>query len=60
MYIVCWMTESKRSYWAAFEDHDDALKEYERLRAHPKTYTASMAGVMESTDYAPARELLTA
>jgi hypothetical protein len=54
MFIICWVTQSRRSYWAAFDDRGDALKEYERLRAHPKIYTASMAGVIESTDYAPA------
>ena len=59
MFIICWVTQSRRSYWAAFDDRADALKEYERLRAHPKIYTASMAGVIESTDYAPAHEMET-
>lgn len=54
MFIVCWVTHAGRSYWAAFEDRADAQKEYERLSAHPKTYTASLAGVIHSTDYEPA------
>lgn len=57
MYIVCWMTQAQRSYWAAFEDKADAVREYERLRGHPKTYTVTMSGVMHSTDYGPAPEL---
>ena len=59
MYIVCWMTKAGRSYWSAIEDKADAQREYERLRDHPKTYTASIAGVIQSTDYGPAAEMKT-
>jgi hypothetical protein len=57
MYIVCWVTHARRSYWAAFEDKADAQREYDRLSAHPKTYTVTIAGVMQSTDYGPAPEM---
>ncbi len=53
MYIVCWMNKSGRSYWSAFDDHELANAEFNRVSGLHSTYTATMSGVIKSTDYYP-------
>lgn len=62
MYIVVYVTREvkpdgglfEHSDWSTHETFEDALKEYENLLDCPSIYTASICGVIKSTDYSPA------
>jgi len=62
MYIVVYSVKQDRpdgsffedSNWSTFETLEDAQKEYEALLDLDEIYTASICGVIKSTDYSPA------
>jgi len=62
MYIVTYTMREERpdrtffqhSDWSVHEALEDAEEEYQNLLEHPSTYTASICGVIKSTDYSPA------
>ena len=47
----------EHSDWSTHETLEDAQKEYENLLDCPQIYTASICGVIESTDYSPIQNL---
>ena len=65
MYIVVhtlkpdWKDEgsSFTSDWSTHETLEEAQKEYQFLLDCPQIYTASICGVIESTDYSPIQNL---
>lgn len=62
MYIVVYSVKQGRpdgyffedSNWSTFETLEEAQKEYEALLDLDEIYTASICGVIKSTDYSPA------
>lgn len=62
MYIVVYSVRQDRpdgsffedSDWSTFETLEEAQKEYEALLDLDEIYTASICGVIKSTDYSPA------
>lgn len=62
MYIVVYSVRQDRpdgsffedSDWSTFEKLEEAQKEYEALLDLDEIYTASICGVIKSTDYSPA------
>ena len=57
MFIVIYTKDQDRSDsesdWHSFETFEEAQEEYKSLIDDPRTYTASICGVIESTDYTP-------
>jgi len=61
MYIVVYSVRQYRpdgsfledSNWSTFETFEEAQKEYEALLDLDEIYTASICGVIKSTDYSP-------
>lgn len=63
MYIVVWYTEDeaggvmtdtgsiKGDFWEAFDDFGEAKKRYEEVWPLENVKSASITGVLESTDY---------
>lgn len=51
MYIVCWMTHDHKSDWMASDSLEVAQAIYNKLIELDSTYSATIAGVIESTDY---------
>lgn len=59
MYLVVWTTRQRRDFaptidtdhWEACETLAQARVRYAQVLALPDLYTASIAGVVESTDY---------
>ncbi len=57
MYIVIWSLVDRANpgnlidFWQPHENLDQATKFYEALLEHSDIYTASICGVMRSTDY---------
>ena len=63
MYIVAWYTEDEEGgfmnedgsingdFWEAFDDFDRAKKRYEEVWPLENVKSASITGVIESTDY---------
>ena len=47
----------EHSDWSTHETLEDAQKEYQNLLDCPSIYTASICGVIESTDYSPIQNL---
>lgn len=63
MYLVVWTTRERRDFaptidtdhWEACETLAEARARYAELIEQADTYTASIAGVIDSTDYTPAK-----
>lgn len=60
MILVAWSDSKGRGAylsvvdsWRAFDCVDDAVRFYDRIKRNPRTYTASICGVIDSTDYQP-------
>lgn len=65
MYIVVWTVRHDprigpdQDHWTACETMEEAEAEYQHLVREDIVYTASICGVIKSTDYAPQLCLLT-
>jgi hypothetical protein len=54
MYIVCWTDRIEGKFidhWNAYDEHQDALADYELLLSYEDTWSASLCNVAKSTDY---------
>lgn len=61
MYIVAYTTKDGKketSEYLVFDIYSDAVENYNRLLQAPDLHSASIAAVMESTDYDRATEVL--
>lgn len=52
-WIVCWLHESRERDYVVFGSAEEARKVYQELLDRADVHSASICGVIESTDYGP-------